>query len=415
MTGLPSYLQPGAPRPELPGLEAVFDRPPFVLADFVGRALAFLQSREAAGMGFRFQEAAVLPCTWKCVDESLFGLDLILLAYTGRYPFAKGLMGGFFNRAALGAAVHHGPINLDFGGGHVGYQPGPDGGSFGRVWRPQHGHDSTDCGYLMALLAPFVETYRKAGQDILLHCPDGDRVVVSLPQEYLRPEASGQRVRLLVDLAALTSGPVPPGRAEPEAGRSLFYAHPEFLSRLPADQAGLFRSPRPQPIGRHLSEAYFNIFDSQAEVDQAGLPRPRLLQFMNSVVSDRQTPPGLAISLVDTCLEHQSLVQAVREPDFEPCAFASFSGVFLDLYDQDLDDYVNLFQPLSLLLKPAGQSRGLELGPEEVHQCLEGLKPVEPRRPLAQVLGFEPPADLIERFTFRPGFFREPEEPAGHA
>jgi len=415
MAGLPSYLRPGAPRPELPGLEAVFGRPPFVLADFVGRALAFLRGREAAGTGFRFQEAACLPCTWKCVDESLFGVDLILLAYTGRYPFAKGLMGGFFNRAALGAAVQHGPINLDFGGGHVGYQPGPGGGSFGRVRRPQQGHDSTDCGYLTALLAPFVQAYRQAGRDIRLHSPDGDKVVVSLPEEYLRPESSGRGVRLLVDLDALTAGPVPPGLAEPEAGRSLFSVRPDFLDRLPGDEAGLFRSPRPRPIGLRLGAECFNIFDPRAELDQAGLPRPRLLQFMNSIVSDRQAPPGLAVSLVNAGLEHRRLVEAVREPDFEPCAFASFSGLFIDLYSEDLEAYANLFQPLSLLLKPAGRSRGLELGPEEIHQRFEDLKPVPPRRPLAQVLGFEPPADLAERFTFRPGFFREPEEPAGRA
>ena len=46
----------------------------------------------------------------------------------------------------------------------------------------------------------------------------------------------------------------------------------------------------------------------------------------------------------------------------------------------------------------------MELLTEEIHQIFADLAPAEPAVPLS-ALGFEPLSDLVEEFTFRPGYF----------
>ena len=46
----------------------------------------------------------VVPCRWKCSDESLFSVDLSIWAYTRAFPFDKGKTGGMYN-----ARPRHGP------------------------------------------------------------------------------------------------------------------------------------------------------------------------------------------------------------------------------------------------------------------------------------------------------------------
>ena len=113
---LPTYLDPGAFLPAAQECVVLFNEPPFLFQDFVARAMSFLESDTVAKMGFKYDRASALPCKWKCSDESLFGVDLCLYAFTGQYPFDKGKIGGLYNEGSLGAAVHHAAINLDFGG-----------------------------------------------------------------------------------------------------------------------------------------------------------------------------------------------------------------------------------------------------------------------------------------------------------
>ena len=108
----------------------LFQEPPYLFQDFVGKAISFLQSDFVQKMGFTYDPKTALPCKWKCADESVFGVDLCLYAYTGHYPFDKGSLGGLFN-ARLPARRGGAPlqVNIDFGGSHVGYRPDDGGGT----------------------------------------------------------------------------------------------------------------------------------------------------------------------------------------------------------------------------------------------------------------------------------------------
>ena len=70
------------------------------------------QARDA---GFTQDPGAALPCKWKCADESLFGVDLAIYAFTGQYPFDKGLIGGRINEPSIAAAVHHAILAKEHG------------------------------------------------------------------------------------------------------------------------------------------------------------------------------------------------------------------------------------------------------------------------------------------------------------
>jgi len=406
---LPRYCSPDDLLPRIPETRALFSRRPYLVQDFVGKTISFLNSDEARKMGLEYDERCAIPCKWRCADESLFGVDLAIYAYTRAYPFDKGRIGGYFNEASIGAAVHHGRINVDLGGSHVGYVPGPDGGSFGRVWRPAEREYSTDCGHLMAVISPFKQIYDDACDNILVCQPEGERVLVSIPNEFIQPTWSSHPIKLLVDPDTLTDGEVEYDHHRPHThtliGRSLFYAHPDFIAHLPEDELHRLTTTVRQRIGHSLTHRYFNIFDAEAELDEEGLPRQRLLLYMKFILSARHSPEGLKAAVINTSLEHNRLTDAVRAGPYIGYDFISFSGVFIDIYSKDARSYVNLFQPMGMTIKPRGKTRELEFTPEEIHEIFDRIPVAEPRMPLKAVLDYDRPESALESFTYEPGRF----------
>ncbi|MBU0608481.1 MAG: hypothetical protein KKI08_11385 [Armatimonadetes bacterium] len=409
---LPKYCDPTAFLPDVQETRMVFSARPYLFQDFVAKAMGFLRSAEARAMGFHFDPARTLPCKWKCSDEAVFGVDLILYAFTGQFPFDKGKIGGRFNEQSVNAAVHHAPINIDFGGSHVGYRPGPGGGSFGRIGRPLHTEQiSTDCGALMALVGHYQEAYDDACDNILVFRPTGGQALVSIPNEHLQPSWSTQRIKLLVDLEELTVGVVPYDAAlvhtHKVAARSLFRLHPHFVDRLSEDDARRLLTPTPTPIDSNLTADFFNIFDTMAELEEDGVPKERLLPYMKRILTAPDAPPPLKVAQVNTNLEYNRLTDCLRQPEVRPYSFACFTGVFIDMYDAELGAYVNLFQPVGMSIKAANQTRELEVPPAAVHELFDRVEAAAPVLPLAGVLGRKYPEELLEKFTFRPGFFSQ--------
>ncbi|MCU0694884.1 MAG: hypothetical protein MUF54_26230 [Polyangiaceae bacterium] len=355
-------------------------------------------------------QAAPLPVSGlrgQGADESLFGVDLCLYAFTGQYPFDKGKIGGIFNEPSVGAAVHHAETNVDFGGSHVGYSPGPGGGSFGRILRPLHTDEtSTDCGALMALLAPYKAAYDDAGENIEMFQPEDDDVLASIPNEFLQPGWSSGPIKLLVDIEAFTRGPARFDRNRPWtrtlAGRSLFRVSPAFLDSLPASVLDVFRSPEPVSIGSWLTEEYFHIFDTRVAFGPDGVPEQRLVPYVKYALASRRVPFPLKAAVINTNIEYNRLTDCVRSPKLAAYAFASFTGVFIDMFDERINAYVNLFQPVGLSVKPAGRCREFEMGPDELHHVLDGLTPAEPHLPLSNVLGYDRPDHVLDAWTFAP-------------
>ncbi len=404
---LPRYSHPDGLLPKIQETRVLFSRPPYPFAEFVGKAIAFLQSDQVSKMGFDYDPKKGLPCKWKCSDESLYGVDLVLYAQTGHYPFNKGLIGGRFNKGSLGAAVHHAPTNLDFGGSHVGYVPGPNGGTFGKVWRPLQGERSSNCGYLMALLRPFQREFDDATQNILVYQPPGEKVIVSVPNEFVQPNWSARRVKLLVDTETLTAGEVEYVRNKPHthtpSGRTLFFLSSRFLDGLRShDVAAALVSEKPTPIGEHLTHPFFNVFDVDTEVDAQGLPQERLLLYMKYVLAARHAPPPLKAAIINTNIEQNHLTDTIRAERFSPYSFASFSGVFVDYWNDRLGQYSVLFQPLAIAIKPAGARREVELMPDEINHLFKPLKPAESVIPMENVLQDTNFERTVAPFTFDP-------------
>ena len=161
----------------------------------------------------------------------------------------------------------------------------------------------------------------------------------------------------------------------------------------------------PYPIGRALKHAYFNIFDTRAELDAHGLPEQKLHLYMKFILSANHSPWQLKAAIINTNLEYNRLTDAQRDAAFTPYSFASFSGVFIDMYDEELAGYVNLFQPLGLSIKPPGRNREVEFTPDEIHEQFDGLVPIDPIRPLSGMQGYEATQKQAEKFTYRPGYF----------
>jgi hypothetical protein len=408
---LPAYCNQDWFIPKVQETRVLFSRRPYFFPDFVGKAISFLQTDDAHKMGFHFDPHSMLPCKWKCSDESLFLVDLSLFAYTGLYPFDKGSIGGYFNESSLAAAVHHGSINLDFGGSHVGYTPGSEGGSFGYIWRPQRKEHSTGCGHLMSVVEPFKEVYQDACENILLYSPTGEKVLISIPNEYLQPNWSSHNIKLLVDLQTLTAGEVEYQENTPfthtPIARSLFYVHPNFLDELKTEEARPFWSNQLTPIGRYLTPPYFSIFDADAKLDEQGLPQQRLLLYMKYIVAAKHSPAALKACIINTNLEHNRLTDAIRSEAFLPYTFASFTGIFIDIFDQEANNYFTLFQPIGLTVKPRGQRREVDLTPEEIHYRFDQLAPSAPKVDVEKLIGLASPERIVDQFSYKPGYFRE--------
>jgi len=405
---LPVYCNPDALLPKIPETRALFSWRPMLVQDVIGKAISYLKSDEIKKVGLEYQARRVVPCRWKCSDESLFGVDLAIYAHTRAYPFDKGKIGGGFNPHSLDAAVEHGSINVDVGGSHVGYEADEEGGTFGRIWRPATKQYSADCGHLAAVLEPFARVYWDACNSILLTQPPGERPLISVPNEYVQPTWSSQRIKLLVSLGELTDGEVEyqPGNRHTATlmGRSLFYVHPQFLAGLDTETVCELCTPKPRPIGRELRHRYFNIWDSKAELEN-GLPSDRLLLYMKFILSARHSPALLKAAVVNTALQHNRLTDAVRLGAYREFDFVSISGVFIDQYDHQTRAYINLFQPMAMSIKPRGRAREREFTPEEIHEIFERMPLATPVIPLEQIYGYKRPEHVLESFTFEPGKF----------
>ena len=405
---LPFYCNPDALLPKIPETRALFQWRPYLVQDFIGKSIRFLESDAVKKLGLEWDYRRVVPCRWKCSDECLFGVDLAIWSHTRAYPFNKGLIGGRFNPDSLRAAVKHGSINVDIGGSHVGYVPGKNGGSFGKIWRPAQQQYSTDCGYLMALLAPFRTVYDDACKNILVYRPEGERALVSVPNEYVQPTWSSDHVKLLVDLDTLTDGEVDYVHHRPHThthlGRSLFYLHRRFLDGLGDDSARTCCSAAHTSIGRMLTHRYFNIWDSEARLHN-GLPEQRLLPYMKFILAARHSPMALKAAVVNTSLEHNRLTDSVRAGEYREYDFVSFSGLFIDQYSMEAKSYVTLFQPMGMTIKPRGRTREVEFSPEEFDAIFQPLKSAKPRMKLESVFDYARPESVLEGFTFEPGKF----------
>ena len=407
---IPAHCDPQSFLPKVQETRTLFSRRPYLFHDFVGRAIRFLRGDEARKIGFVFDPQGTLPCKWKCSDESVFGVDLALYAYTGHYPFDKGRIGGSFNESSLGAAVNHGRSNIDFGGSHVGYLPGESGGEFGRIWRPLERAYSPDCGHLTSHVKPFKEIYDDACENILIYRPRGGKVLVSIPNEFLHPSWSSHSIKLVIDIETLTEGEVGYRQDRPYThtpiDRTLFFLARRFLDDLSREDAERFLTTAPSPIGRLLSHPNFNIFDIDAPLGKDGTPLQKLSLYMKHILSAKNSPSLLKAAIVNTNLEYSRLTDMIRTTPFTACSFASFAGVFIDCYDGESNSYVNLFQPLGLAIKPAGKNREVELLPEEIHHRFDRLAPVDPVIPFAHVTRFKSTKALLRKFTYRPGHFR---------
>jgi len=407
---LPAYCNPTAYLPKIQETRSQFSKPPYLFSDFMGRALRFLRSDEVKKMGFIYDPKHTLPCKWKCADESVFGIDLAIAAFTGHYPFDKGQIGGVFNQHSIGAAVHHGKVNMDFGGSHVGYVPNEFGGEFGKIWRPQYGEYSTDCGHIMKRIAPFKEVYDDACKSIMAFNPGSGKVILSIPNEFIQPNWSSNNIKLLIDTDRLTISDVPYKQdlkyTHTPIGRSLFYLKPEFLENLELEVAKSFQNSTPTPIGKTLTHRYFNIFDTDADVDDVGLPHDKLNLYMKYILSAHNSPHALKAAIIKTNLEYNKISDSVRLPEYKQNSFASFAGVIIDMYDEALGNYINLYQPLGLCIKPPNSTNVIELSPEEIHYTFDNLTPVSPVYPFELILQGNDGKKILDNFTFKPGYFK---------
>jgi hypothetical protein len=258
------------------------------------------------------------------------------------------------------------------------------------------------------VLDPFLRVYDDACDNVLVIQPAGERALVSIPNEYVQPSWSSERVKLLVDLDTLTDGEVEYQQAREHThamiDRSLFYLHPRFLDRLSTEEVVKLCAPEPRRIGDHLTHQYFNIWDSEAKMT-AGLPGNRLLPYMKFILAARHSPAALKAAAVHTALSHNRLTDAVRAAAYTNFDFVSFSGIIIDSYSHRSHSYVNLFQPMGMTIKPKGRTREREFSPEEIHEIFARMPLAEPAMPLQGVFGYKDPTHVLENFPFEPGHF----------
>ncbi len=406
---LPVYCNPEAYLPKIQETRTLFAHPPYLFQDFVARAYSFLQSKTAKSIGFDYNEDFMIPCKWKCSDESVFGVDLSLYAHTGQYPFNKGEIGGLFNDKSITAAIHHGPINVDFGGSHVGYIPDEFGGKFGSIWRPQCRAFTADCGYLRKVISPFKTVYEDACKRIKLFKPEGVGTIVSIPNEFIQPSWSSSHIKLLVDTEALTDRDIAYDSTKKHThtpiGRTRFYLRNGLLETLPEEAARSFSTPKPTPIGHFLLHPFFNIFDDHAVLDEFGLPAQKLNLYMKYILSAQNSPFQLKAAIVNTNLQHNRLAVTYTSEEYRHFSFASFTGVFIDFFDHQLSKYVNLYQPIGLSIKPKGTNQITEFPPSEIDAIMSSTKPSKPKLNLTEVMGFLSPECVAEKFFYEPGKF----------
>ena len=366
----------------------------FLFSDFAARALNYLKSPGIKAKGFNYDATSSLPCTWKCSDESVFGIDLIVYGLTAKFPFNKGLIGGKYNAGSVGAAVHHGFGNVDFGGSHVGYVKDRPDDNFGYIWREAHNDYSSDCGYLMGVLKPFKKRYDELNKLISFNKED-ENIFVSFPFYMLESSKQDSSIKMILrdELFNDNNYVITDGMIKRMVSKQVISRmDPETLNKL---SSGLKISGK-----KVLKPEFFEIFDINAKLDEESNVQEGILAYMKYILSSSVLSYSVKAALINTGLEQALLRKTVSLEQYRYISFASFAGLIIDVYDPTVKNFINLYMPLELSLKAKGYTDVTVVEPAQLQEQILAQSPVEMQNKIAENTGICGTAEVLDDFSF---------------
>jgi len=297
--------------------------------------------------------------------------------------FDLGRVGALLDPQRLIPASHHGQDLVILGGSHLGAEERDGVGFVKRI----NGQDSTCCGLLHRILAPYQELYRRASSKIRL-LRENNSIRLEVPYKYLfeqKPSvipAFHLRLRRLVNGEALRDS----------SHGKIFPIHPGFLQSHEHSLNTLGQGAR--PLDELLQPPYFRFSrrlsnDSQLPQDiiEAGI-----FDFLPDIVTDPY--PHRRLANINTWRQFHFLVSYLTDSfDHHNRNIFVVAGLTLD-HNIRHNSFVPQF---GFLLKNGNAVAAEYFGPQDISLLLNQYPPFRPSKSFLAYAGISEPCPTVEK------------------
>ena len=331
-----------------------------------------------------FDMAGIVPVNVECPDESQGLKVLYFIATFGFSPFVGGQLGAELDVNGIIPASHHGENLVYVMGSHTGFDQQSK--TMGRLYREKEGGFSACCGKLAAVMAPYLNAYEDARNNIRIFT-ENRRMFIQVPNRLLgRPSVHDPHpFRLRLNESLVKGDPESVGVVTSKTpGSVVFQIHPALQKALREKKRKITRDPT--PIGEDLTAEHFRFSSPEPASLPEGIPS-RLHPLMHHIVSSQDYDPMVTIANVNTWIEFNRFVDAMHAlPDVLDKGVFGVSGLTVDLYFEARSyRYSNVYYPQYAYFKQAGQREGVVMGPSEINGLLKEHLPKD-RLSIDQIL-----------------------------
>lgn len=277
-----------------------------------------------------FQPGKIMPSRAFCTDESQGYPIIMITKHFGTFPFNHGTVGGIVATDRHGPYSEHGKDLIIIQASHVGYDA--DTKTFGTYRRlhtePQH--NSPTCGKVDLVLDWYLNEYRFACENILLHLCQGVPCITI--DNYLLREDREQGLLLKLEKLVQAEDDDSCRPVSVLSTSKTFIMNKQFSHRL---HGITLCEGRGQPIGQLLGADLFyykrNIQEQEEGRDH--LER-NLIKFMPTIVTARA--PLLIAAQINTQIEFDRTFRTiVRERCYRGKKIVFVAGLNIDISPQE--------------------------------------------------------------------------------
>ncbi len=277
-----------------------------------------------------FETRKIMPSRAFCSDESQ-GYPIIMIAkHFGAFPFDHGRVGGIVATGRHAPHADHGEDIMIIHASHVGYdQQAKTFGNYRRL-QTHDQHCSPNCGKIYHTLQWYLDEYRYARQNILLHNQDGTPCLI-IDNHLLRSNTENS---LLLHLEKLLHRDNE-GHYIPMKMLNTARAYRAANSLIESIGIEVFLQSSPVAIGKYLTHHMF-YFDRNIpeQIDEKHNLEHNLIRFMPQIITDPW--PILTAAQINTQIEFDRTFRSiVRERAYHGKRVMFISGLNIDVSPEE--------------------------------------------------------------------------------
>lgn len=298
----------------------------FQMQDMMMRYNLFMPRLYNWCLSLGFEAGKIMPSRAFCSDESQ-GYPIIMIAkHFGTFPFNHGRVGGIVATDRHGPHAEHGQDLVIIQASHVGYDPQTK--SFGSYRRLQTENQScsANCGKIQYILDWYLNEYKFAQQNILLHKYEGSNCVIIDNQLLRENKTDGLRLRL--ERLTETESGYATQPLKTLSTSKIFKASKNLQEKTGND---CFAGDSPKAIGEHLDAGMFFYWRDILRLEE-GVHHleSNLIHYMPQIITSAS--PILTAAQISTQTEFDLTFRTIaKEKSYQGKKVLFISGINIDI------------------------------------------------------------------------------------